>query len=645
MARDKRNDRKRAIAKINAAMAMLEKYPKLDVSKDGNSSKITVNPFDFIMDVLRSTGGYDKIINMLSEYIAYSIPVLELAVKGILIEKIKDILNCSVNPFISDEILRDGVNFNLRRVDIQDILMFSPLDPNVGRHFYFGCDDLYLPDDLYKSSDMNAFLYYMKTRSIFRTVWGQTSDESKRTNKSGKQKKEDGIITVEYHERSNKLKDSLGNAFTHMQFPSNYCLHVMLGNTLPTTYSNYDSNRQKIHETSNRLYDINKDIESKQEALNEYKETLDIKKKQYKTKEIDEDTYKTEKEAIEKNIKNVREEIHGLEDEAKKINKERSELYETLRSGLQNEKNYRGIEHNYYYRKSLYEFCFDYIMSLQFFEKKTLTAQLISSLTSCLEISYSHQQAVIRNEIKRLVDMVVETDDGVVNDCFYSFSNDEYNSLLNKTEMMRNGLLPNEDGNSSSAKVDAKTILEKLNEINPDADEQEVHSIINNALTEISKTLSDTNYQFSDSGKLSVSYNIIESLLSHLAFVITCQIVSPKVYILLALNLKILGQQTDFSLEAFIRRFEDLLVSLIRGVRDQLLQHFTNELLKMVGNLSGQVALKLHLEQIAYYGILLKKLIDCFKRKKNKGNLDFDIDNIDYADIYGDNEEPENNEC
>ena len=65
----------------------------------------------------------------------------------------------------------------------------------------------------------------------------------------------------------------------------------------------------------------------------------------------------------------------------------------------------------------------------------------------------------------------------------------------------------------------------------------------------------------------------------------------------------------------------------------------------MVGNLSGQVALKLHLEQIAYYGILLKKLIDCFKRKKNKGNLDFNIDNIDYADIYGDNEEPENNEC
>ena len=42
---------------------------------------------------------------------------------------------------------------------------------------------------------------------------------------------------------------------------------------------------------------------------------------------------------------------------------------------------------------------------------------------------------------------------------------------------------------------------------------------------------------------------------------------------------------------------------------------------------------------------LVKKLIDCFKRFKNNINVDFNIDDVDYADILPSEEEPKNNDC
>ena len=44
-----------------------------------------------------------------------------------------------------------------------------------------------------------------------------------------------------------------------------------------------------------------------------------------------------------------------------------------------------------------------------------------------------------------------------------------------------------------------------------------------------------------------------------------------------------------------------------------------------------------------YYARLIKRLIECFKKRKN--DLDFSINNVNYADIYEQETEPENNEC
>ena len=64
------------------------------------------------------------------------LPAVEIAVKGVLLANIKNILSCAIDPFISDEILRNGIVFNLQQIDITDTLRYSPLD-EIGKYYYF----------------------------------------------------------------------------------------------------------------------------------------------------------------------------------------------------------------------------------------------------------------------------------------------------------------------------------------------------------------------------------------------------------------------------------------------------------------------------------------------------------------------------
>ena len=66
--------------------------------------------------------------------------------------------------------------------------------------------------------------------------------------------------------------------------------------------------------------------------------------------------------------------------------------------------------------------------------------------------------------------------------------------------------------------------------------------------------------------------------------------------------------------------------------------------MKIIGDLAEQLALAYAIEQAEYYRALIRNLIECFRR--NRGLLDFNIDNVDYADIYEEDlGEPRNDNC
>jgi len=666
-----------AIATIDAALTILNKFPEFDEGNTNLSYNTSFNPFDFLMDLFKSTMGYDKFIQVISDIIVLELPAIEIAVKTVLITNFKNLISCTLNPLISDEVLLNGFTFNLEEVDILGILNYSPLAPkigsfnlNPGKYFYFGCDKLEYPSELKRAGDFNAFLWYVKNISIGRevwtgvpeiqatfgdSVWGRgdyttqkelpdDDDASFYNQDKNKCNQSAGILTLEFNERGSSIKDAEGHSDYNLKTPYNNCIHVFIGNTAPW-------NNIQINAWKGELEEIERQIEDLKSKLYEKQTFLDNIIKEYEEKTKDDvvkgKTDASEGKAMMEEFNEIKErtelEINEIKVQISQANEEKQSVQKNLYQYMRfnDSVRYRTIEQNYYYRRTIIEFNTDYIMSLKLFDSKVVAAQLIDALTACLSIdlNLSYEQLFIKNEIQKMVKMINETDDIVVNDCFFTFSNEEFNAMVQKSELIRAGLLSENGELNSDTHIDANSLLKKLNEINPDSSKEQISTVISGALTDISKTISTADYEINDKVNFNAQMNFIENLLSNLAYVITSAVVSPKLYLLLGINLQMLGSETNFDLAAFMEMHKQMIAAIIRAVRDALIQKLVEKLYKLVGYLAEEIGQKMSIEQILYYKDLLKKCIECFKLWGKDRYSEFDVNNIDYADILQDDTE------
>lgn len=727
------------LATIDAALSILNRFPDLEDGNVNLSFGTSLNPFPFLMDLFKSTAGYNQLINIISKFIASYLPAVEIAVKTLLITKLKDIISCSVNPFLTDDILKNGIIFNISEIDLIDTFRYSPFDKKIGQFYYFGVfeKEEYLdektgkikersvpiiPDDLIKCDDMNALLWFMINRANKRYVWKPTKyrhddefradyphvdggfneqnvEDKKRmktiyydepleeleeaynggelTEKvyqdrkneielnwktfqdkfSSKLKKEDGIVTFEFNEKSANLVDAYGQKYLQ-QTPYNNILHVFIGDVREKSTPEIQAIVQQQRELAEneKEQEILKDkIENKQAEIDSFKQRFIDLDESLANGKIYRKDYPKELKKLNNKLEVLEKDLNDLLILQKKIYAAKHRFEHTIaniKSQLKattdqyfpflDATNHR----NYYYGKTLIEFNIDYIWSLKLFEAKSLTARLLDCLTGMLtiDLNLSYKQQLVKNEVTKMVKMISESDDIVVSDCFFTFSNDDYDTMSRQAELRKAGLLTFNGDELSAVKINTEDILSTLNEINSNASEEKIQSVIEGSLMEISKQLTNTNYEMNDKVNFGIQMNFIENILNNLAYTLVMSVLSPKVYLLLLINLKIIGRESNFNLEEFLGQYKQLIADLIRSIRDQLLEYLQRELMIIIGDLVKELTVKLSLEQAEYYARLIKKLIACFKRQRS--GLDFNIDNVDYADILpSEEEEPKNNDC
>ena len=670
-----------ALAIIDAALAILNKFPEIETANSTLSFNTSSNPFPFLMDCFKSTTGYNILIKILSKFIMLGLPAVEIAVKGVLLANIKNILSCAINPFISDEILRNGIVFNLQQIDITDTLRYSPLD-EIGKYYYFDNYEkstitdstgkkkqIDIPkqvDDLKVSKDFNCLIWYMKHIASFREVWGQQpkakdertndieNDDTYWNDKKKKCRKGAGIVTLEYNVRPEGLRNAEGYgmssgdaSYAGLQTPYGECLHVFLGNVKEK--SNEEGNKQQnlYDVATQKLVTANEQISIAEKAIEDIKKQQKKYEQDRKKGKITQEHYTVLIGDCRKQIEDKEQEIQTQKDNIKIYKKNKVNAIKELRKIQANMTNndYRKITQNYYYRRTLIEFNTDYVMSLKLFDSKVVTAQLLDSLMGLLNIdlNLTYKQMLIKNEVKKMVQMIVETDDTVVSDCFFTFTNDDYNAMLEKAELNRAKLFSINGEQNTTTTIDPKEILRSLNELDDSAIQSGDTTVIEHALTEISGNITTMDAMEGDAINFGARMNFIENLMNNLAYVITSAVLSPKVYLLILINLEILGKDTNFNLEGFIGQFKQLIASLIRTIRDQLIKYLVDELMKILGNIATEIAVKIGIEQAQYYYRLMKKIIDCFKRKGT--TLDFTIDSVEHADIITEEQTPKNAEC
>ena len=630
------------------------------------------------MSILQQIVGYDEIVNFLTEFIVNGLPMIEDAAKIALCESLKDLFSCSINPLLSENLIRRGVVFDLSSIDLLNIMDRCPLsntfdDDSYNLFFYSDVKDFSIPDQLVKCKDLNAVIWYVKQRSYDRVVWYgyQTqSDEHEDLTIDSKPSAKDGVITLEYSEKSSYLKDCENNDMD-IQVPSNNCLHVFLGNTkgVTSTYAPEPSSDKIVVKTDdfkNLIANINSTLPSLEEkyknankisSQSETKNEIDILNEindaikndipissVFPDMLVDPDTKRRYFIADEKRIMMDEYTYQHSKKDLEALNKElienRTDRIETY--------NYRTPEQNYYYHKTLFEFNTDYIMSVKFFDSKVIISQIINILTGCLNASLnmSFEESLIRNEVERMLTMIIENDTNtVVNDCFFTFTNEEYNQLIDKTEKERLGKYTGGVSAYGSYIPDETIRKEMATIVNSNTASDQIKTT-NNALNEISRAIKPEFETPSDTEltvNLSVNFDFLNNLLRGLTQALVYSIISPKIYLLMAINFKVMGKEPNFDLSTFIEKFKSLLINAIRGITNRIMESLKEWMFSILGDLVIRLADRLMFEQAQYYIKLLMKCIRACARLYGSAGNNWNMANVEYADIYEDENNIETN--
>lgn len=597
---------KTILNEINALKSSFEYYDKY--SKNTHSTyridERSISANAFIVDLIQATKGLDWLLDKIPGLITKVVPLIEDGIKVILLEYMESImLNCSITPVINKRMLLEGVHFDLQKIDLMNILKYTPayseLDENnkLGRYFYFGCGseyDITKFDDLRNCSDMDVFLWYVKNSPGIRCVWKGDS------------------------------------------------IPILYGSTI----FKYFKINQNVTLPDNRILTVTKYCEK-----NENGEYISVDGQKIEKSSIvgepSEITLNNVKSSYSQNRKHG---IITLEYNAKSSNLTDAEhrqfytpipLTNCLHAFIGNcapnsEECYPKIESNYYLGKTLLEFDTDLIFSMKFFDTKVLVARLINGLTGCLDNSLTIREDLVKQQFGFVVEKIIESEDVDINDCFFSFSNDEYNDKLRESEYKR--IVNNNFESKDETNLTAEDILESLNNLSKDATKEEITTAISSALF---KAVSSPKYNNS----INYSFNIVDHITKELIYSCVSSLLSPKIYLIIMLNLKILGQDSrgEFNPLMFLDYCRYMMIDMIRGIHSIIMQEVNTILMSVVKELLDMIKPLYIQETYQYYKELIDRCVEYCRLHRNE--YDWIPDKVNYADITEDPQLSTNNEC
>lgn len=278
------------------------------------------------------------------------------------------------------------------------------------------------------------------------------------------------------------------------------------------------------------------------------------------------------------------------------------------------------------FNKSQLRWNWDYIHSIKLFDTKVLIARLIESINTNLGVGISMDNSIIdtlfmRNLLKSIIQKVVSSETDTVDDCFFSFSNDDYNFLLEKTELIRQGLMEN-TGN------ELENILYNIDNISDSANLNKNISSFNDMFTEFSKIYSKNN----KTGSVTVSI-LLSSLLEEIALPWLEALLGPKVMILLSINqiysLKDRKMPDNIMFE-FIKKIINVLVKLLKTIFERIVLTILETIKEEIKQIVTKIIELRLLEQLRDIKMILERLYNLLKKFKP---IEIGITDVRYAEI------------
>lgn len=580
---------------IAAAQTMVEQFP-FSFGMNESGFTCTFDLLTTIFNLISDEPLQEKVISWLSEKLSDEkgawLQYIEDGVKLAIETNLTNLFTCEMSPIIPDRLIGcgeflknsdrqvdfqgEGITIPMSAIDFTGMLGYCPSDKNsiASTSNYFTCyqSGTEIPltvDDTWKHDDFNAFLWYVKNKGVY------------------------GNLT----ERHKLIWD---NRYKTKPF------------------TKYERKPEHFF-TMQRGYDMIFDAQGKSENVfpfsEEYLKSYNAKVP-YKKKQILECRY------IDGD---------GIHSDSLQFRLPASNYYKTRKLTGKN-----GNANIWAINKTIFEFNHDFLMSIKLFDAKTYLCQMVNYGLGVGNLSFNFSLTRKNDEIEALINGIIEKvinlNDIEIEDCSYSFSNEEYDEMLKKTQ-----------DKVASANIYQRLSAELIENIekfeSTSASPEAKRQAASNILTDLSNQVNAIN-------SLEFNYNWEFELIRMIAYPLIRPLFSPKVMTLILINLEVMGNPLELGKK--IITFDDIkpyfvgiITNIIVQIKDMINEMLYTWVVEKLSPLLTMFTLRLLMEQIETYRKLITDLLTAcmlggWNFNFNKRRVG--IDNVDYVDIDPDPE-------
>lgn len=296
------------------------------------------------------------------------------------------------------------------------------------------------------------------------------------------------------------------------------------------------------------------------------------------------------------------------------------------------------------FNKSLYKFNEDYLNSIRIYNPKVILSYMLESLygfriNSLFTVNL--EKRIIEEKLTKVINNAIEADDMEINDCYYTFSNDDYNRMLNETLMQKYQAKAYGDETIKSTDVNIEDLQNQLKEINSASTSVEKTTKITKLVNDLTATPGvegNTSYGVD----VSVNNGWLKELINAIVTPLAKSMLTPQVMLLFLINFHELGLinlkniigNNDEIMSFFLNKMLAAIISIVKYVKDKIIELLLKLLEEKLIPLIEKYFVMVFKERYEYWIELLQEAItSCslirFKRNKTQSQ----IDEVDYADI------------
>lgn len=311
---------------------------------------------------------------------------------------------------------------------------------------------------------------------------------------------------------------------------------------------------------------------------------------------------------------------------------------------------------------TIYRFNQDYLNSVKLFSPKLILTNIVETLMNkplefSLDIHYSFNAQLIEAQVSQIIKNIIDEEEQAATDCYFSFSNEEYDNLMEEAELRKYKAVKTNGDAKPAATVNVEDILKQLDEINSAATSHERVATITKFLYDLAATpAKDASIEYQQSLDCSVNKQWLYDIISSIVMPIAKNLFSPKVLMIFVVNFSLLGLIDLNEFKSSSNKLMDLIYtkliatikSVIAFVKDLIIQYFCQIIADKLKELIETGVLLMVQEKLLYWTKLLTAAMACLPDVNmafNRQNLLTAIDDVNYADIVPVQNKPESSGC